>query len=222
MFNFITSYKNLHILENVVAMKRALKTRSGIYCIRNLITGAVYVGSAMNLSVRLAEHLRGYNSNNPLQNSIRKNSLEQFEIGILEFCTSDILILTEQFFLNQLFTLDKSLRYNISPTAESCFGVSRSEDTCAKMSESKKGENNPMSGITGVNHPKYGLKGVKPSHSISVSVLNLNLNEVHSFSSQRDAAKFIGISHKTVQRAIRSGKVIKGQYKIKDLTQIKA
>jgi len=71
MFNFITSYKNLHILENVVAMKRALKTRSGIYCIRNLITGAVYVGSAMNLSVRLAEHLRGYNSNNPLQNSIR-------------------------------------------------------------------------------------------------------------------------------------------------------
>src|SRR3954469_13423002 len=39
MFNFITSYKNLHILENVVAMKGALKTRSGIYCIRNLITG---------------------------------------------------------------------------------------------------------------------------------------------------------------------------------------
>jgi hypothetical protein len=63
------------------------------------------------------------------------------------------------------------------------------------MSESKKGENNPMYGITGVNHPKYGLKGVKPSHSISVSVLNLNLNEVHSFSSQRDAAKFIGINY---------------------------
>jgi hypothetical protein len=181
-----------------------------------------YKIECLEIGKKLAEHLRGYNSNNPLQNSIRKNSLEQFEIGILEFCTSDILILTEQFFLNQLFTLDKSLRYNISPTAESCFGVSRSEDTCAKMSESKKGENNPMSGITGVNHPKYGLKGVKPSHSISVSVLNLNLNEVHSFSSQRDAAKFIGISHKTVQRAIRSGKVIKGQYKIKDLTQIKA
>ncbi|RUS34421.1 hypothetical protein BC938DRAFT_480576 [Jimgerdemannia flammicorona] len=80
------------------------------------------------------------------------------------------------------------------------------------MSAAKQGENNPMFGVTGETHPKTGLKGVKPSHTIQVSVLNIKTLEVLYFESQRDAAKFMGVSHNSVQRALRSKKAIKGLY----------
>ena len=49
------------------------------------------------------------------------------------------------------------LKGKLSPN----FGIKRSEETKEKMSEVKKGENNPMygKGLKGENHPMYGLKG---------------------------------------------------------------
>jgi hypothetical protein len=70
-----------------------------------------------------------------------------------------------------------------------------------------------MSGVTGDSHPKAGLKGVKPSHTIQIALLNIKTSEVLYFDSQRDAAKFLGVSHNTVQRAMRANKSL-GDYKL--------
>ena len=82
--------------------------------------------------IRLAEHIRGYNSNKHLQNAILKYNLENFEFGIFCFCEPNLLLELEPHHLDQLFILDKTLCYNISLTAESCLGVVRSEETRKK------------------------------------------------------------------------------------------
>jgi hypothetical protein len=76
-----------------------------------------------------------------------------------------------------------------------------------------------MHGVTGLNHPKTGLKGVKPSHTIQICLLTIQTLEVFSFESQRDAAKFAAVSHNTIQRALRSGKMIQKLYIIRRTLQ---
>jgi hypothetical protein len=78
----------------------------------------MYVGSAVNLAARLSEHLRGVNSNILLQNSIQKHSLVHLEVGVITFCDPAELLSKEQFYLDILFSLENTLRYNISPTAD--------------------------------------------------------------------------------------------------------
>lgn len=80
------------------------------------------------------------------------------------------------------------------------------------MSAAKAGPNNPFYGKTGESHSRFGAKGVKPSHSIKTSLLNIKTKEVLYFNSQRDAGAAIGVSHKTIQRALRSKKIINGLY----------
>lgn len=50
-------FNNLHITENFKVMLKTLKGISGVYAIINTVTGAVYIGSSITLSVRLLAHL---------------------------------------------------------------------------------------------------------------------------------------------------------------------
>lgn len=69
-FPLVKGYTDLHIKENFKLAKAALKGRSGVYCIICLITGAVYVGSSINLAERLNDHIIEGNTNVRLQNAI--------------------------------------------------------------------------------------------------------------------------------------------------------
>jgi len=89
------------------------------------------------------------------------------------------------------------------------------------MSASKTGENNPLKGVTGENHPKFRIKAVKPPHTIKVSISNIKTKEVLIFESQRDAAKYLGVTHNTVQRALRLSKLINGLYIVKKKINLK-
>src|SRR4051812_23540752 len=46
----------------------------------------MYIGSSINLAVRLINHLGYGNTNQNLQNAIAKYGLENFEFCVLEFC----------------------------------------------------------------------------------------------------------------------------------------
>jgi hypothetical protein len=62
---------------------------------------------------------------------------------------------------------------------------------------------------TGANHPMFGK--VAPN-AITVSVYSLDGTLVNSFSSRVAAAKWLGVSDRSVFNYIRSGKVFKGLY----------
>lgn len=116
---------------------------SGIYQIRNLASGKVYIGSAVNLHRRRKDHFvalrAGKHHCSPLQHSWNKHGSDAFVFEVLCFVTrpSD-LINEEQRHLDQSTPL-----YNICRTAYSHLGVKRTSETVARMRASFRNRKRP-------------------------------------------------------------------------------
>jgi group I intron endonuclease len=197
------------------------------------ITGARYIGSSIDIGIRLVQHLVTNNTNEHLQNAIAKYGLKNFTFSVVEFCDSQVLLQREQHYLDILFSLPANLRYNFNPTAGSSLGYkhtddtrakisasmtgkTHSEDTRVKMSDAKSGANNPMYGkvpanafLGGPNNPMYGKV---PTHAMTIYIYSLDNVPVQTFSSMTAAAKFLNTSTVQVHRYVRSGKVWNDKY----------
>lgn len=127
---------------------------SGIYAIRNLKNGKIYVGSAVRLSRRWWTHRsdlrKGNHHSSKLQRSWAKHGEENFSFEVLLYAGRDDLIFYEQ---RAIDTLKPD--YNICLTAGSCLGVKhtarqaeliraahlgskRSAESRARMSQAQK------------------------------------------------------------------------------------
>lgn len=92
---------NLHLTDLLRAALLPLKAVCGIYCLTCTVTGAMYIGSAVDLSKRLSEHLvYSDKSNDHLQKALSLYGLGSFKILILEFCEIEVLEDREQFYLD--------------------------------------------------------------------------------------------------------------------------
>lgn len=131
-------------------MKEEIK--SGIYQIKNLVNGNIYVGSAVDFKDRWRKHRqdldKNKHDNEHLQRAYNKYKDENFEFTILEYVEDKtILIKREQHYINTL-----NPEYNICRIAGSTLGKKHSEDAKKKMSESRKGK------YIGKNSSRYGKK----------------------------------------------------------------
>jgi hypothetical protein len=52
----VAQFSDLHITDNLASAVKSLKGLAGIYAIRCTITGAIYIGSSINLGKRLRDH----------------------------------------------------------------------------------------------------------------------------------------------------------------------
>jgi group I intron endonuclease len=160
-------FKDLHITANLERAKASLKGLSGIYCFRHITSGKIYIGQALNLSVRLMMHINGHNSNIHLQRAIKKYGLEAFEFIVVEFVEDTSLLTTrEQVHLDWLFSVSSELRHNICPTAESRLGTTHTAESKALMSKSQQqvnrsGENHPIHGKTHTAETKAAISATK-------------------------------------------------------------
>jgi group I intron endonuclease len=110
---------------------------SGIYGIKNTITGKFYVGSSVNVHVRWkthASHLRrGVHHSVKLQNSWNKHGESAFIFGILEVIEAEELLMqAEQWYLDNWNTVDNG--YNIRPTAGNAKGTKHTQEWKDNMS----------------------------------------------------------------------------------------
>jgi group I intron endonuclease len=107
---------------------------SGIYQIRNLANGKLYVGSAVHLARRWRQHQceLGKGRHNPkLQNAWKKHGAQSFAFEVIELVPDkEQLIGREQHFLDLL-----APEYNVATTAGSNLGVVWSEETRDRMCE---------------------------------------------------------------------------------------
>jgi group I intron endonuclease len=86
---------------------------AGVYQIKNLVNGKIYIGSSVTLSVRYSTHLKnlrqGTHVNPKLQSSWNKHGETSFEFSVLEYCDPKETFEMEQSYIDIL-----KPTYNIS------------------------------------------------------------------------------------------------------------
>lgn len=127
--------------------------KSGIYRIRNLVNGKVYVGSTNNINKRWIEHksfLKNNKHPNPhLQASWNKYGEENLIFEIIEEIENSIkelLCEREQYWNDFYDSSNREKGYNLRKIVESNLGVIFSEDHNKKISESHMGHKNHFFG----------------------------------------------------------------------------
>lgn len=80
--------------------------KSGIYLIRHIASGRIYLGSSLNMRVRRSQHIKDLNerkhSSPKLQNAWNKYGADAFEFEIVEECSGDDLFTREQALIDEL------------------------------------------------------------------------------------------------------------------------
>jgi group I intron endonuclease len=117
--------------------------KSGIYIITNTANDKIYIGSAFNLSSRMASHkytLKNNKHKNPhLQSAYNLYGEDKFLFEILEFVEDKNKILErEQHYLDFYLAYDRKIGYNICKIAGNTSGVKPSKETRRRMSEAAK------------------------------------------------------------------------------------
>jgi hypothetical protein len=96
---------------------------SGVYQIRCIPTGKIYIGSAVDLRARWDKHrrslCRGNHRNAHLQAAWNKYGEASFEFSVLEFVDASDLLRAEQAWINRTGCADRKIGFNIYPIAGS-------------------------------------------------------------------------------------------------------
>ncbi len=100
-----------------------LPRTSGIYQIRCIPTGKIYIGSAVNLCLRWELHRsrlrRGIHHNSHLQNAWDRHGEMNFEISVLELVERSNLLSAEQAWIDKTGCVSREIGFNIFATAGS-------------------------------------------------------------------------------------------------------
>ena len=108
---------------------------TGIYCLRCVLDGKVYVGQSIDIHERIRRHLSGEKRCKGLWRAIQKHGKDAFIVEILELCSEDSLSDRECHWIAALDCIAPN-GYNLTTGGE---GGSLSAETRKKISDSKKG-----------------------------------------------------------------------------------
>lgn len=138
-----------------------IPSSSGIYQIRHVASGKVYVGSAISLSRRKIEHWRdlrrGDHGNAKLQRAWNKYGEDAFVFEVLEpVLLLEDLLTREQDWILELDVCRKG--YNLAPTAGSLLGHKMSMETRQRMSQVKTGVRKSPEHVAKVKEALTGRK----------------------------------------------------------------
>ena len=108
---------------------------TGIYQIKNLINGNIYIGQSVNIRNRWKQHIYELNndkhSNSHLQNAWNLYGKENFEFSILEKCEINQLDEKEEYWINKLDSYQNG--YNNDLGGKGCRGYKHTEEEIIKM-----------------------------------------------------------------------------------------
>jgi group I intron endonuclease len=150
----------------------AIPSISGIYRIRNLLDGKVYIGSAINFRTRWNSHRcllrQGKHFCEHLQAAWNKHGAHAFVYEVIEACENDRLIEREQHWLDAVKSYNRSFGYNSRPKAENQLGLHHSEETIRKISIAKMGAPSWNKGVpmTATAKEKMRAKKIGLKHTL--------------------------------------------------------
>lgn len=198
---------------------------SGIYCIRNLVNGKIYIGSSVKFKSRWKSHIKRLNTNKHgndyLQKAYNKYGKDNFSFEIVSYVENkENLIKYEQYWLDFF-----KPEYNICKIAGSTLGTKRTDAVKERMSLSSKEyyKNNihhakgkePWN--KGKKHSAETILKLKLSHigqesfnKIEVFKYDLDHNFIEKFESMKDAANSCNGYNTNLRRSIKQNKSYKG------------
>lgn len=121
-----------------------LKNRSGIYGIRNLVNGKIYVGRTKCFYKRCHQYVYDFRErrighlNDYLFNAISKIGIGQFEFFVLEFCDIKLTPERELHWMEVLKSCDRNNGYNLR--RDSSGGMMTSHETSLKISSNLRSQ----------------------------------------------------------------------------------
>jgi group I intron endonuclease len=153
MKNTTTLQNNLNLIRDLIG-KQTIYTnltsdikiiykdnngKSGIYCLTNIITGKIYIGSAVNLTRRFREYFsikyltkELLVNNSYIYRALLKYGYSNFKLEIMEYCNKESLISREQYYIDLL-----KPEYNLCLIAGSSLGRLVRKDTRLKLRNAK-------------------------------------------------------------------------------------
>jgi group I intron endonuclease len=133
--------------ESYHALRRSRKTchhtlvQSGIYEIRHIASGRIYIGSAVCFSCRWSGHkgalVANRHHNRYLQAAWNKYGADAFSACLIEPCPIPLLIGREQYWLDTTGCTNPSIGFNMALRAESMLGFHFSEAGRENLSRAK-------------------------------------------------------------------------------------
>lgn len=117
----------------------------GIYIIKNLTNGKVYIGQSKDVSARLRRHKwnlrRGTHRNLYLQNAFCKHGEKAFSFGVVCECTEDELDSRERAWIEWFGSTNRKHGYNLETGGNALKTLS--DETRRKIAETVKGTIRP-------------------------------------------------------------------------------
>jgi NUMOD1 domain/GIY-YIG catalytic domain len=219
----IVSYLNIDANKSIIYKEN--RGKSGIYRLNNLITNKCYVGSSVSLSRRFNNyysiaHLSNKDRSSIINNSILKYGYINFSLDILEYCEPRLCISREQHYIDIL-----KPEYNICKTAGSPLGVKRDITFSINLSKAKRGKKydikvNNIKIIPIIMTPEAKLNMSLRAGGVSVKIFDKSNNLVNEFPTMLSAAKYLGVTHKTIRNRFNTGKSYDNftyKFEIKDI-----
>lgn len=99
-------------------VRRDTKNKCGIYLIRNIVNGKVYIGASVNINNRLYQHIAGLRSKNSQHTnehfiaSWHKYGEENFDYAVLEECLREHLKSREFFWMKKYKSTNPKFGFN--------------------------------------------------------------------------------------------------------------
>jgi group I intron endonuclease len=150
------------------------RLKSGVYCITNTVTGHKYIGSTINLMVRIRHHIRmlmlGTHANSYIQNHWNKYGETTFTVTVIEYCDRTALIDREAYYMGYWKTLTRKHGYNLkvpgmhgyAPSTR--LGIPLSDEQRKKISETLTGRTIPKE-VTDRARATRKLRGYPPPNT---------------------------------------------------------
>ena len=214
-------------------IKKDQKGKTGVYCLVNLINGHIYIGSSVNLAVRMSNYLNTTylknkkNNNMPIIQALLKYGQENFTVLIVEYVDIENLSVRETFYITHLLPY-----YNVLKQGYSSLGYKHTEATKQLLSELAKNKVHSdktkaliSKALVGENNPFYNkshsmdakLRMIEANSAYPVYIYNSFKNLLVIFPSVKTLAKLINSNHATIVSFIKNKTIFRGEWYIQNI-----
>jgi group I intron endonuclease len=214
--------------ESKQQIEKDQKDKTGVYCLVNLINGQFYIGSSVNLALRMSNYLNTTylknrkNINLPIIQALLKYEQANFAVLIVEYVNIENLTIRETFYISNLLPYYNVLKQGYSSlgykhteaTKQMLFELAKnrvhSDKTKVLISKALVGENNPF---YNKNHPlEAKLRMIEANSAYPVYIYNSFKILLVNFPSVKTLAKLIKSNHSTIVSFIKLKTLFRGEW----------